>query len=366
MVRGRAPLAGPAPGAPELGALEASLRPDEALVEFHSLDDRLLAWVVRRGAIRGVTIDAGRADLDARVEALRGSIFRRARDSTELARALHALLLAPLALAPGERLLVVPHGPLHYLPFQALHDGAGYLVERHAIAYAPSAGVGLQLAQRRGSGPVTLVAFGNPRNEPRYALPAAEREVRQIAALFPQQSVYLQEAATGSRFRQSAGGGALLHLATHAEVDLVDPLSSRILLAPEGRDTGFLSAREIYGLDLRRTDLVTLSACETGLGRIERGDEIAGFTRAFLNAGAATLLVSLWPVSDASTELLMSTLYRELAAGRPAAEALQAAQLAVRAQPRFAHPFYWAPFDLVGDWRLRLPPQPGAPAAGAD
>ncbi|MET0983652.1 MAG: CHAT domain-containing protein [Telluria sp.] len=360
VVRERVALAGPGAGAPlrdavpDLGQLAASLREDEVLIEFHSLDDRLLAWTVRRAGIRGYQLAVSRDGLGEQVEALRTAIFARRADSAARARELHALLIAPLAIAPGQRLLVVPHGALHYLPFQALHDGQAYLAERHALAYAPSAGIGLQLAQRRPRADPRLVAFGNPRTEAQYALPAAAREVQSIAALFPEKAVFLEAAASNRQFRQNAGKGSVLHMAAHAQVDLVDPLESRILLAPEERDTGFLNARDVYGLNLDRTALVTLSACESGLGRIENGDEIVGFTRSFLTAGASALLVSLWPVSDESTEVLMTALYRELAAGKDAAQALQTAQMAVRAVPRYAHPFFWAAFDLVGDWRLQF------------
>ena len=100
--------------------------------------------------------------------------------------------------------------------------------------------------------------------------------------------------------------------------------------------------------------MVTLSACESGLGRIARGDEILGFTRSFFTAGASALFVSLWPVADDSTELLMSTLYKELASGQEAVVAMQTAQVAVLKREKFAHPFFWAPFNLVGDWRLQI------------
>ena len=115
----------------------------------------------------------------------------------------------------------------------------------------------------------------------------------------------------------------------------------------------FLEAREVYGVNLSGVSLVTLSACESGLGRIARGDEILGFTRSFLTAGASGLVASLWPVADDSTELLMTTFYGQLARGTEAIDAMREAQRAVLAQRRFAHPFFWAPFNLIGDWRLR-------------
>lgn len=146
----------------------------------------------------------------------------------------------------------------------------------------------------------------------------------------------------------------MLHVAAHAEVDEVDPLYSRILLANENGRNNFLEAHEILDMRMPDTALVTLSACESGLGRIDRGDEVLGFTRSFLSAGSSSLIASLWPVSDDATAVLMSTLYGSLAQGREVQQALQAGQLAVLKDPKMAHPFFWAPFNLIGNWRLTL------------
>jgi CHAT domain-containing protein len=127
-----------------------------------------------------------------------------------------------------------------------------------------------------------------------------------------------------------------------------------VLLAPDDKDSGRLEAREIFDLDLSRVRLVTLSACESGLGKVDRGDEIIGFTRSFLSAGVSGLIVSLWPVSDESTELLMSTMYESLRSGRSAQDAMRAGQVALLKDRRFQHPFFWAPFNLVGNWRLTV------------
>ncbi|MDB5960559.1 MAG: hypothetical protein JWP59_1853, partial [Massilia sp.] len=347
------------------------LREGEAIVAFHTLDDSVLAWVVRADGVQGARLPLGRAALALAVDAFRQSVFNRKPAVTALGAGLYTQLLAPLALRDGEQLLIVPHDSLHYLPFQALRDGAGsgarYLIERHPLAFAPSAGIALALGQRRvaadhagASSAPRLVAFGNPGTDAQLALPDAEREVKLIGDLFPNNSIFTQAAASKQQFRQIAPSAGILHVAAHAEVDVVDPLQSRILLAPADGDSGFLAAREVYGLNLERVSLVTLSACESGLGRIARGDEIMGFTRSFLSAGAASLLVSLWPVADDSTELLMTTLYGRLAAGGTAAQAMQAAQITVMRRPRFAHPFFWAAFDLVGDWRMTLAPPAGA------
>jgi len=338
-----------------LREVQATLRGGEALVEFHTLDQRLYAWVVRKDSVKGVTIEQPREALEKIVDQFRQSIFERKRTAGELGQRLYQILIQPLGLAENERLLIVPHGALHYLPFQALRDGSSYLIERHALAVAPSASVAIQLVKKGTMASGRLVAFGNPAYEdPRLALPGSEREIEQIGNLFPSKKLFVQHDASKRLFRDNAGSGRILHVAAHAEVDTIDPLASRILLAEEGQDPGFLEAREVYGLPMGDVSLVTLSACESGLGRIARGDEILGFTRSFFTAGAAGLIVSLWPVSDDSTELLMTSLYGELAKGAEAIDAMRAGQIAVLKRPRFSHPFFWAPFNFIGDWRMRL------------
>jgi CHAT domain-containing protein len=235
---------------------------------------------------------------------------------------------------------------------------------------------------------------------PRLALPAAQREVERLGALYPGAEVYVQRAATKERLVTRAPQSEVVHVAAHAEVDEIDPLHSVIHLAVSDKGSGDkgsgdrasghtgagdLEAHEIYRLDLRRTGLVTLSACDTGRGLVSRGDEIWGFTRSFLGAGAPALVVSLWPVADQATERLMGKFYESLREGqareseaagprpgspaRPGAaregqvgregsqwrgvgrDALRAAQLELLREPATAHPFFWAPFVLVGDWR---------------
>ena len=338
----------------KLADMTTALRQGETLLEFHSLDDRLLVWTITRDGLKGTSLLLSRADLDAAVDTFRQAIFERKRNANELGTALYARLLAPAALPAGDRLIIVPHGGMHYLPFQALRSSEGFLIERHAVSVAPSASIALQLAQRSAGAGMPLVAFGNPANNAREDLPGAEREVQLISRLFPDGRVFVEREASKARFGELAGAGRILHIAAHAEVDSLDPLQSRILLAAADGDSGFLAAREIYGVDLRGVSLVTLSACESGLGRIARGDEILGFTRSFLSAGAAALVVSLWPVADSSTELLMATFYDQLAKGAQAIDAMRSAQIAVLQNRRFAHPFFWAPFNLMGEWRLSL------------
>jgi CHAT domain-containing protein/predicted negative regulator of RcsB-dependent stress response len=335
--------------------LRKALRDGEAVIEYHSLDTLLVVWVIRREGITGATQPITRAQLTTSVDAFRHSIVHLQKSARTRARELNDTLIAPLSLKEGERLIVVPHGPLHYLPFQALYDGKTYLIENHAVSVSPSASVVYQAASGARKPGAEFVGFGNPDlGKAELSLPGAQREVQQISGLFPNPQVFFRRDATKARFRDIAGKSGMLHVAAHAEVDDVDPLYSRVLLSPEGSDSGRLEAREIFDLDLTRVRLVTLSACESGLGKIERGDEIIGFTRSFLSAGVSGLIVSLWPVSDESTELLMSTLYQQLRAGQSVQDAMRAGQVALLHERRFSHPFFWAPFNLIGNWRLTV------------
>ena len=334
--------------------LQSRLRPDEAVLEFHAVDEQLVVWLIRKTSMDARAIPVAEINLGQEVEAFRRSIVERRRDVTTRGQALYAKLIGPLELGDTKRLFVVPHGPLHYMPFQALHDGRGYLIERVSVAVWPSASVGAALWARPQRHISTLVAFGNPATAENVPLPGAEREVAEVAGLFSDKQVYIQRDATKPTFKQKANQSAVLHVAAHAEVDEVDPLFSRILLASDGQERGLLEAREVYGLNLADVSLVTLSACESGLGKVSDGDEIVGFTRSFLSAGVSSLVASLWPVADDSTEALMTRMYQSMNQGSDLMDAMRLAQLDVQKRRKFAHPFFWAPFNVIGNGRMQL------------
>jgi CHAT domain-containing protein len=337
-----------------LAELQKALGSGEAVLQFHVLENRSIVWLITRSGLSASVIAQGQAGLAALVENFRSSVIERRRDTTTLATALHRVLLSGIDLTPVLRLFVVPHGPLHYLPFQALHDGRGFLIERTALAVWPSSAVGARLQARGNATAPALLGFGNPSTDKNLPLPGAEREVRQVAGLFSRNEVFVQQDATKERFKAGAGRANIVHVAAHAELDDVDPLFSRILFAATSTEPGLLEAREIYTLDLQGVRLITLSACESGLGRVARGDEIIGFTRSLLSAGANSIVASLWPVADDSTDLLMGRLYRDLASGRDLMAGMQQAQLEVQKNRRFAHPFFWAPFNVIGNGRLLI------------
>ena len=356
-VAGRAEVGNGEAVALDAATLQAMLKADEVVVAYHALPDRLVAWVLSSEGVREATLPVAvkRADLARLVDAYRDALIN-LKPATDVGDKIGTLLLAPLDIPAGKRIIIVPHGPLHYLPFQALRLDGQYLIERNPISIAPSISIAAKLAERTPTVAAQLVAFGNPTINPDVAdpLPGAEREVHALSQQFPGATLFFKEQANKTNFQGSAPTARLLHVAAHAVADTLDPLHSKVLLADENGQPNYLEAKDVMGMDLKGTALIALSACESGLGRVEDGDEVLGFTRSFLSAGTSTLLASLWPVSDAATETLMTTLYDDLAKGEQVQDAMRDAQRAVLANPETAHPFFWAPFNLIGNWRLKV------------
>ncbi len=330
--------------APEV---QRELAPGSVLLEYHVLARETLLWRIDRTGVTLQRLPLPQAALQVAVEDLRAKILARAPDVPQLAAALFRALLEP-ALRPGDAaLVVVPHDILHYLPFAALRDGERWLVERGPINVLPSASVLLVPRPPRLGPDARLAAFGNPATHVQFGLqplPAAEREVQAIARVFPGTTAVTGRDASKPRFLALAPASQAIHVAAHATYDDLDPLASAIFLAPEGLDPGRLEAHEVFALDLRRSTFAALSACQTGLGRLGRGDEVIGLSRAFLASGVRSLALSLWSVDDDSTGTLMAAFYKELRTV-PAPKALRRAQLALlRDRPE---PFFWAPFFVI-------------------
>jgi CHAT domain-containing protein len=272
-------------------------------------------------------------------------------------RRLHGHLIAPVEatglLARKTRLVLVPHGELHYLPFAALLEDRGrdrFLIERYELLVAPSASVWLALGDRPSRrAPAGVLAFA-PKTG---VLPATRQEVAAIARFAGGDArVLTGSAATEEAFRRDAPSARVLHLATYGVLNKQNPLFSYVDLGPGGPHDGRLEVHEAFGLDLA-AELVVLSACQTALGSgrladVPPGDDWVGLTRAFLHAGATRVVATLWPVEDQATAVLMERFYQGFTAGADPVRALAAAQRGVLASPATAHPFYWAGFVTVG------------------
>jgi tetratricopeptide (TPR) repeat protein len=341
------------------GAAQSAIPPDTLLLEYFTIGTQIVAFLVSRSEVRVAAdfpctlreLERSLAVLDLTLKGIDALAPEYVAEVLEPACREHLgwfyrALLAPLSatLAHYHKLIVVPHDVLHYLPFHALHDGERYLIETHEVRYLPAAGL---LASRRET-VIVRSGFCDEAISPALILahtahgrlPAVLDEVRAVAANLPAARLLIEDEATLPRLAEHAAGCRLLHLAAHGVFRDDNPLFSYLQLAD-----GPLRLLDVYGLRLA-ADLVTLSACETGLGRAAGGD-LAGLCRGFFAAGARALVVSLWRVDDAATAELMAAFYHQLTAGQSPAVALRAAQLAGLA--RYEHPYYWAPWVGVGN-----------------
>lgn len=335
--------------------IQTLLEPDQALLEYFVAPQFTLLFVVTREQTDCHIVQESTARLLIDALEFRENLLKPGQDRYQTAgRRLYDLLIGPVETSiAGKRLVVVPHGKLHYIPFGALIRPSGqFLIDVHTVSYLPSASLLKFLdVKRKTPAPLRsqkLLAVANPVVPDLNALPAAESEVAHIVSLFRQSEKLVRSDATETAVRTGVADADVLHFACHGRFDLDRPQLSALHFSPDAQHDGPLTVSEIFALDLSRTRLVVLSACETGLSKIVKGDELIGFSRAFIYAGAPSLISSLWPVSDESTSEMMKVLY-SLLDSEAKDVALTKAQIDVR--KRFPHPYFWSAFSLVGDWR---------------
>lgn len=324
------------------------LPPSTSVLVYLPLEKELRIVVVRPSGVLSRGVPVGRLTLDQEVRQFRSLILRAGtRELPKHSRRLYDWLIGPVAgdIAQDETLAVVASGSLSYLPFAALTDPHNAYLGRSKVC-VNLAGVSdiLRLGGPRPPAGRHLLALANPDG----TLPASETEVRGIARLFPQARVYLRGQAERLALHWEKAPD-LLHIATHGILDPGHPRASYLVLAGRG-ETARLRVPDIYNLPLKGTDLVVLSACETALGEYEPGSEITSLADAFQFAGSRSVIASLWSVEDNSTSALMQSLYRHRP-GHSLGKALQLAQLELMDKRATAHPFFWAPFILLGDFR---------------
>jgi CHAT domain-containing protein len=334
-----------------LARIQKSIGPHTVLVEYALLEGELTAFVVTRTCADQLIWKGDTTKLRRDVLRLRALLADP--QSTEwpaLLEQVSKTVITPVAakIPQGtQQILIVPAGYLNYLPFPVLSlpDGRT-LVEAFAVSYLPNASALCYLGNgTQMGGELFLGALGAVAVDGMPPLPGTLAETAGIAATYPK-----AQRVSGAAFTHDAAQHALLtadtvHFATHGLLEEEAPLFSALLTSPAAGKPSRLSLYEVAGMRIRAR-LVVLSACETGLGTLQRGDEITGLTRTFLTAGADTVLASLWKVSDESTAVLMQQFYRGLAHGLKPAAALREAALAVRA--KYPHPFYWAAFVVTG------------------
>ncbi len=326
------------------------------LLEYFSIKEQLVLFLVTAESIQAVWLPGSMQKAQNLLQLFRLNLKAVSRSDTArlplleknaqgILHKLYQLLLEPVAarLAQFDQLIVVPHGSLHYLPFHALFDGQSYLIQSHQVSYLPGSSL---IAYGRTANPSRTNTVFTVGHSYEGKLPHAPAEATAIAQRW-QGEARVETAAKLDVVKQAAEKSSLLHLATHGDFRPDNPLFSGLALAD-----GWLTTLDIFNLRLGAS-LVTLSACQTGRSVIGGGDELLGLMRAFLSAGAASLVSTLWAVEDRSTAVFMNLFYEKLFANQTKAASLQLAQLQFLADGRFAtpytHPYFWAPFFLVGD-----------------
>jgi CHAT domain-containing protein len=333
--------------------LRASLRDDEALIEYAFGAHRLHAFVATRDRVRYVALDVDESAVASRLRKFTFHLTEALVDRDAAAgaaqvrgvranlEALRRMLVDPLDLpARARRVIVAPDRALHGVPFHAMPAGDGWWADDVQILYAPSALLHATCVRARADADGPPHVFAAPDDD----VPEILTEARVVAqTLGPRTVVRTGPDATWTEFVASAGKAGLLHVATHGMSRTDSVVGGSVRLAD-----GWLTQYDLYRIRVR-ADLVVLSACDSGATRHEASGDPFGLVRGFLCAGARTLVVSRWRVDDRTTAEWMGAFYGALASGRCVGDAYLAACGAVRAA--HPHPFHWAPFVLTGDAR---------------
>jgi len=328
----------------------ATLAADDMIVEYFLVNDHFVVVLLSRDTLEIVRVGASQRVLEVLtrlqfqlskyklgpeyVNTFGTSLLQ----ATQLhLKELYLELVAPVAdRLDGRHLIIVPHGVLHRLPFQALFDGQRYLIDSFSISYAPSATI-YNLCQARASktaGPAIVLGI------PDESAPLILDEARAVAAEIPNSELFLGEDATADRLQVNGAGSRLIHIATHGHFRQDNPMFSGIRLGDS-----VLNLYDLYQMKLP-AELITLSGCATGLNVVAAGDELVGLARGLIYAGARSALLTLWDVQDRSTLEFMTSFYRHFSNSADKSSAMQSATLELR--ELYPHPYYWAPFLLLG------------------
>lgn len=373
-----------------LAAVRRALQPNETLIEYVlGTGDHSYVFEITAARVQVHTLPP-RQQLEKLAQAYAKAV-RSKEDSTKLASTLFEAIVAPALTTRPEAVIIVPDGSLHLVPFASLRDGKGqYWVKSVQITSAPSATVFQRLRSARPSatpsrpflglafspsdsagatitGAATRAASFGEHALDLKPLPYAEEEVSAAAHVLGKDSVVL----IGARASESALKSQplrefkIIHVAAHGVSDLVEPDRAGLILAPEtGPEDGFWQAREIRRSNLA-AELVTLSACETGTGRLEGEEGVMNLARSFLIAGAGSIVASLWDADDRTTATLMSHFYKHIASGETVGTSLQAAQREILAEfGEDAKPYFWSGFTVIGDGTRKIIPQTRATQPG--
>lgn len=344
---------------------QRALAPEELLISYFFGNKAIYVIGLDKDGKYMHSVPLGNS-LENEIKATYGMMVDPNSNVTDLGHASHRLfqlLLAPLLEGKSQKkLIIIPDGLLNYIPFGALNtaaDGLSYLIEAYDISYVNSATLLEELSNRermeggilafapKFSGESTKV---NPNRDTLLPLPHNKREVERILASFNGIS-YVDEAATLQNFSNNLSAYSTLHLATHAVFNDNAPEYSYLAFSSTSGQNDLLYVKDLYNLQLQ-SNLVTLSACETGVGELKKGEGFLSLARGFFYSGASSITSTLWKINDASTASIMDSFYQNLAKGEPKDTALKEAQVRFLRKNRenaLAHPYYWSSFVISGN-----------------
>lgn len=335
-----------------LPEVQRQLDKETTLLSYFVGPDETLAFVITQGTFQAVKIPVKDKVLIEKIRWFR--TFPKPENTSTAApdpsgvplKQLYDLLISPVRpYLKTQTIGVIPHRELHFLPFAALTDGRQYFGAKHSLFYLPSASA-LPFIMKSNPVGTRMLALAQSRAARVAPLHYADAEAETVARLYNTRAL-TTGTSSKSEFLKRAAEYNLIHIAAHARRDTVSPLFYGISLGADKENTEKLEIREIYHLNLSQTSLVVLSACHTNWGIPTQGDDIIALNRAFLHAGASTVIASLWLVDDKATGELMAAFYKYLKRGMSKAEALRAAQSDTRRN--HPDPFYWASFVLTGN-----------------
>jgi CHAT domain-containing protein len=331
-------------------SVQATLAETETFIEYFGIGERLIAAVITKHqfVIVPVTVESRVIKLlqslrfqfskfnlgDAYLQEFHDALLQ---STNGHLKSLYDELIRPLAghLSKGH-LIIIPHSALHEVPFQALHDGHDYLINSHTISFAPSAAI-RELCSKREvpkDGPALILGVPDER------APFIRDEVEAVSKILPRSNLFVGSEATETVLKEEGRSARYIHIATHGRFREDNPMFSSIRLG-----TSYLNVHGLRSMRLP-ADLVVLSGCSTGQNSVLAGDELVGLVRGLLAAGPKTLVLSLWDIDDKRTSAFMTMFYKALVDGLPKVQALAHAMRQLMSQN--PHPYYWAPFVLVG------------------
>ena len=343
----------------DITKLRQQLKPEQCLLAYFIFQEKLVIFVLTAESLVTHEVTSATPQLERLLPLLHAHLQAEGWSDIQhppqeairrLLHKLYTILITPMIGALPSHinsLIIVPYGPLHDLPFHALHDGHQFLIEHFQVSYLPASSLLSNMANVHAVAS-SLTAYKSPlifgyagNGQAQHMLDEAMMLADVLGG-----TCYLEQEATIGRLIANAPGSSIIHIATHGRMRLDAPHFSSVLLAD-----GQFNAFDAFQLNVNACELVTLSGCETGKALIGGGDEQLGLGQAFLASGAKSLVMSLWPVEDTATTIFMQHFYLGLLDGKTRAEALRDAQchLLYHQFPMYAHPYFWAAFRLVGE-----------------